>query len=559
MDLFAKKFTFYKKIMYVASFFSFMVILIRNGGMDALTIICMVSLVLSFLLEYLIDISKSINLMSTKHINVLLFIQLVFFKYMESLLIDEKYSLGCIFSLSLVVAFEFLVNEYDYDRSDKFLKYFLVSAAFAICIIKSFMDIEDMEKWELFVCLQVCWILALFFFSTCCSRIFDKLEKEKLDLILDISEVEDKNQKLVEYHEKVKTINEMINFQKINLNKVVTELEQANKEIESQTELMRYMASTFNTNKCMNFIAESIINIKKPKICAIYVDRQVYMNKFPGIVIKTNYTSMESRLNKDIEKIFKAFESIVHEPVVYKRDEIKEFRFIGDANINSLMFMPIDIDDRLNGIMIVGSDNEDFFDKGLNYYESCIMEFKTSLKSIKLYLQMQDMARKDGLTGLYNRLYFKELFSETVKKINAENSHLSVALFDIDKFKNVNDTYGHLAGDEVIKMVASKGALYAEKYNGFACRYGGEEFLLVLPDKDEQEALEVLEKMHNDIKANVVEYGDLHINVNVSIGLSSYPNLCDNPELLVSRADKAMYYSKEHGRGRLILDNSSLD
>ena len=208
--------------------------------------------------------------------------------------------------------------------------------------------------------------------------------------------------------------------------------------------------------------------------------------------------------------------------------------------------------------MIIASDNEDFFEKGLTYYEASIAEFNISVKNSKLYLMMQDMAHKDGLTGINNRMYFMQLFDAAVKKAKRKKSSLSVALYDIDKFKNVNDTYGHLAGDAVIKTVASIGNRYAEENGGFAGRYGGEEFLIVFPDKSEKEALPILEAMHEEIKNTTVTHEEDNINVNICIGLTSYPNICEDPNMLINRADMAMYYGKEHGRGRLVVDDLEL-
>ena len=269
--------------------------------------------------------------------------------------------------------------------------------------------------------------------------------------------------------------------------------------------------------------------------------------------ISSNYENnhIKNTLDDIYSKVNKEFDYnilVLHEP-----------DFIGDININSLALIPLMDEIRMFGLMIVGSDKEDFFDKGLNYYESCIVEFGVAIKSSNLYLKTQDMARKDGLTGIYNRLYFKELFADAASLAVKNNMPISVALFDIDKFKNVNDTYGHLMGDEVIKMVAHVSETYAEKNGGFACRYGGEEFLIVLPGFDEKQALPILEDMHETIKTTGVRYNDMEIFINVCIGYSTYPSLCDDVYLLVSRADRAMYYGKRNGRGRLIMDSPSLN
>ena len=182
------------------------------------------------------------------------------------------------------------------------------------------------------------------------------------------------------------------------------------------------------------------------------------------------------------------------------------------------------------------------------------MDFTSALISDRLYLKTEDMAKKDGLTKIFNRIYFNQFFPELKSEVTGERVSLTVAMMDIDHFKNVNDTYGHLAGDEVIKMVASIDDKYAKLYNGTAVRFGGEEFLLILKDMDIARANDILERMHEEIVQNTVEFEDLKIKVNVSMGLASYPETCESVDDVVDRADQALYYSKEHGRGRITID-----
>ncbi|MGN0435436.1 MAG: diguanylate cyclase [Wujia sp.] len=477
----------------------------------------------------------------------------------QTLFIDNSFMLITCMILNFYICFEYLIQGIDYDSSSLFSKKLVIIIPLGINIARAFSVVNFEYKWQGYFIVHAILVLCMYYVVDWFVVQNDIYQSEKNKLILEKSEIEDTNNKLVEFQEKIKSINEQINYQRIDLGRANKELEQANIEIASQTEIMRFMTSTFNIDKCMDVICDAIMEVKKPKIVAMFVERDVFMNKFPGCVIKTNYTSMQSRLTKEIEKIYEAFKADNQKAFIFQNDELKKFKFIGDTNISSVAFIPIINEDGLYGMILVGSDKEDYFNNGLKYFETCIVEFNASIKSTKLYLRMQDMARKDGLTGIYNRIYFNELFTDVAKKAVENKRALSVALYDIDKFKNVNDTYGHLAGDEVIKMVAKTGQKYAELYNGFTCRYGGEEFLLVLPGYDEKEALKILEKMHEDIKQTVICYNDLEIAVNVCIGLTSYPSICDNTSLLVSRADKAMYHGKRNGRGRLVLDNPSIE
>ena len=496
---------------------------------------------------------------SEKMCMIFKYIEILAFGVLQSFVSNNLIVLALLCMLTSLLAIEYCVLTSDYDKSSVFIRRVLLGVSYIVNVGTALIGKNESE-WVCYVLLQIFSIGMVFFIVDWLVALNTDYEEKKNKLIVEKNDIESTNEKLIDYQNRVKAINEQINYQKIDLARVIKELEQVNTEMKSQTEVMKYMASTFDIVKCIEVITNAIVDVKKSKLCALYIDKDVYMNKAPSLVVKTNYTSLERRIKKDIDSIYKNLaDNSKFTPSVYTGDDIKQFDFIGDININALALIPLMDDIKMFGLMIVGSDKADFFDKGLNYYESCIVEFGVAIKSSNLYLKTQDMARKDGLTGIYNRLYFKELFSAASAKAVENNIPISVALFDIDKFKNVNDTYGHLMGDEVIKMVAHVSESYAEKNGGFACRYGGEEFLIALPGFDEKQALPILEDMHETIKSTGVRYNDMEIFINVCIGYSTYPSLCDDVELLVSRADKAMYYGKRNGRGRLVMDSPSLN
>ncbi len=486
------------------------------------------------------------------------YLELLAFNALEPIVGVNVIVITSIIAVVFILSIEFAIYGTDYDKTTLSIrKIMLIGPVFVNAVI-AYASMSQ-ATWLCYILTHIVVYVAIFFIISWMSLQNDTCSMEINKLKLKLSHVESDNEKLLEYQERVKAINEQINYQKIDLAKAIRNLEQNNKEIKSQTDLMKYMASTTDILKCLNVMSDAIVEIKKAKICAIYIDKDVYMNSQPSIVIKSNYTSMEQRLKKEISRIYSDMLSRQSNPVIITGTALEQYKFIGDANMKTFAALPIVGADRIVGLMMVGSDKVDFFDSGLNYYESCIAELNITLKSTLLYLKTQDMARKDGLTGIYNRLYFNELIANASKKAEENNEFLSVALFDIDKFKNVNDTYGHLTGDEVIKSVAATAEKYAIKYNGFCCRYGGEEFLLVLPGYNERDMLSVLEEMHSEIRAVKIPFNDTVFSINVCIGFTTYPSICSNTELLVSRADKAMYYGKEHGRGRLVMDNPDID
>ncbi len=169
-----------------------------------------------------------------------------------------------------------------------------------------------------------------------------------------------------------------------------------------------------------------------------------------------------------------------------------------------------------------------------------------------LQQRLQEQVVRDPLTGLYHRHYLDETLEHEVARAKREGYPISVAVLDIDRFKSVNDTYGHKAGDEVLKAVA--GLLQDQAREGdIACRYGGEEFLLLMPRQSLAQARERAEQWRTAFATHPVRHGDLALAVTLSIGVATYPEHAASPEALVLRAERALSRAKAQGRNRVEL------
>ena len=132
----------------------------------------------------------------------------------------------------------------------------------------------------------------------------------------------------------------------------------------------------------------------------------------------------------------------------------------------------------------------------------------------------------------------------------------TLAMLDIDHFKNINDTYGHLFGDQAIEHVSGLIRDCTEKHNGTGFRYGGEEMVVIFENKTLEETVAIMDSLRNDIKNTYIKNGDEAVCVKVSVGVSAYPETTQQINTLIDRADKAMYYSKQNGRDRLTVDGT---
>lgn len=166
--------------------------------------------------------------------------------------------------------------------------------------------------------------------------------------------------------------------------------------------------------------------------------------------------------------------------------------------------------------------------------------------------KLQQDANYDPLSGVYNRRAFNVLAQQSFGLSVRHQQNLSILMCDIDFFKNVNDTYGHACGDEVIKMVANK-VLSSIRETDIVARFGGEEFVVLLPYTSEQEALNVAEKIRKNVEQSEVEFQTTNIQVTISIGVSGRYSQDKNLESAIARADDALYMAKNNGRNKSCL------
>jgi len=162
--------------------------------------------------------------------------------------------------------------------------------------------------------------------------------------------------------------------------------------------------------------------------------------------------------------------------------------------------------------------------------------------------ELHEIAIRDEKTGIYNHNFFKTVFGMEIEKAKKGKEEFCLAIVDIDFFKKVNDTYGHMIGDEVLIELARFMNSCIRKYDVLA-RFGGEEFLILLPETSPRRAKQIMERIRGDLWKNAMlkKY-----KITVSVGIARYKER-DNMERLIKRADKGLYYSKEHGRNQTTV------
>jgi diguanylate cyclase (GGDEF)-like protein len=166
---------------------------------------------------------------------------------------------------------------------------------------------------------------------------------------------------------------------------------------------------------------------------------------------------------------------------------------------------------------------------------------------------LREQATHDGLTGLWNRTSILEILQQEASRSARESLPLAVLMADLDNFKKINDTYGHLAGDHVLRESAQRLRSNVRSYDAIG-RYGGEEFLVVLPGCDESGAAAQAERLRDAISSEPIATSAGEISVTCSVGLSWSPRAePDAPKELLRSADEALYGAKRTGRNRVTI------
>jgi len=223
----------------------------------------------------------------------------------------------------------------------------------------------------------------------------------------------------------------------------------------------------------------------------------------------------------------------------------------------SIIAVPLTVNGEIIGVIEAINKT----DGGFSSFDLQMLHFVSTQSAIAINnADLYNNAIRDGMTKLYIGKYFRERLREEWSRSLRKKHHLSVIIFDIDNFKGINDTYGHQAGDRVIKEIANVLINNCRSID-IPCRYGGEEYSIILPETEREEALTFAERIRSIVAGLRLEYEDITIRATVSGGVATIPIVdAKDPSELIEMADMALYHSKNNGRNRVsFFDTSTMD
>lgn len=236
---------------------------------------------------------------------------------------------------------------------------------------------------------------------------------------------------------------------------------------------------------------------------------------------------------------------------VFDPEKIKE---TGDAKEQQISYfvVPIKYADNLGGVIILAHGTADkIASKEEGFFKTVVKEGYVIIQNAWLYRKIRNLAITDSLTGIYNRGFFYASLSKEFARTERFKLPLTFLLLDIDYFKKINDTYGHLQGDDVLRKVARIFKKNIRVYDILG-RYGGEEFSIVMPEAKQGDGFGLAERIRQEVEQYTFGSENKGMKCTISIGVSSYPDAeIKTIEDLIRKADTALYKAKSEGRNRV--------
>jgi two-component system cell cycle response regulator len=225
----------------------------------------------------------------------------------------------------------------------------------------------------------------------------------------------------------------------------------------------------------------------------------------------------------------------------------------GEAKPFSYVHVPLTAQKKVIGVLVLSQYQSPAFARDAQLILDLIQNQVTIvIDNARLYEATRKLAITDGLTRVYNHRFFQELFEKEFTRSDRYNTIFSLIMLDIDHFKNINDTYGHLCGDEILRGLAEliTGCL---RSMDVVARYGGEEFAMLLPETGAAEALQTAERIRRTVESTTFMGNGQGLKVTVSMGVATYPcpDVNDRADV-IAKADAALYEAKDAGRNRVV-------
>lgn len=275
-----------------------------------------------------------------------------------------------------------------------------------------------------------------------------------------------------------------------------------------------------------------------------------------SVAQKTLGKSLDEIVGEDLIDVFHEWPELVNR-FLTKHETHEEIHIPGDPSrtLEIIVSALYNRFNQLEGRIIVAHDISDrkWLENDLTYANESLKNQLIEIEQLRL--ELQEQAIRDPLTNVYNRRFLADAMDRELSQAGRNETPASVVILDFDYFKQFNDTYGHRCGDFVLQYIADFLGKRIRR-GDVLCRYGGEEFVVFMPNAPLESAFERAESWRNEVANSFIEYEGLHLKTSFSAGVASFPQHGSTSDTLLNAADKALYQAKNSGRNKVVIYGS---
>lgn len=374
----------------------------------------------------------------------------------------------------------------------------------------------------------------------------DNLNTEIQNKML-VKEIEEKYDMLAIAQKEIKNHYDKLKFSNKKLEESNLKLSNSIGEFYTLHQISTAISSILNIKELLRYVNDIMIGVMgvQYSTIAIFDERNACL-KVHTTNIKNNDILFSLYSNINSTDITDTLES--GKPLINNLVKPGQYTFTSKREVNSLICAPLISKTRKLGVVIIEHKLHNAFGEDkIRLMEIICQQVSIAIENAELYQKMHELAITDWLTGVYNRVYFEEVLKKELNSSRENNYQFCVSILDIDLFKRINDTFGHVFGDQVIKEI-SETVRESLGNTDIIARYGGEEFIILMPEIAYEEAYTKLDALRVKIENTVIQDEDCSVSVTASFGVSAYPVNSKTEKELLKHADAALYEAKNAGR-----------
>lgn len=339
-------------------------------------------------------------------------------------------------------------------------------------------------------------------------------------------------------------MNELAARQMITIGELERELQEQKGMIWVLGEIIKIANNIGSFKDLMQVMTDMLMGVTGVNACYLWVYHEVAVKVYlRSTEFNNEFLELdESTIQREVKRLRSTY--------LCKKEEIC-FPIIEGASLpKSRLMVPLMdfVDGSVVGGLVLEHGQDNFFTStNTIFFETLATFISATAKNSKLFERVSEESETDPLTGVYNRRHLSKMIEQFV----SQYSHLTIGIFDSDNFKSVNDFLGHIKGDEVLQSLAEAAKEFIQSYDGKVVRYGGDEFVMLLP-RPLKQGIDILQKFQQAVPCLPV-INEISIPVTITMGICGYPEMTLDRSSLVYVADKALLRGKDVGKNCIMI------